>query len=217
MPWLSLSHSTPQNTSPAFRLRLRQHSLIYINQSVKTCTAGICLWWKAIESCAGVLKSAEPIPEMFWHSWYLQKTYLRRGYNQPLVYESCSRISEDEWTLPQVLPPTRAERGIVTVPSEPLNPKKGLVGIACYIICKTRGGGAAETTFRRPEIGPNRRARIVKARLNRLGKDQGMRVMTFDHRMRKCNDSGWAKRSRLFMRCMSAHAWGREAHAPVYH
>lgn len=121
----SLAHSTPQITSPAFRLRLRQHSLIYINQSVKTCTAGICLWWKAIESCAGVLKSAEPIPEMFWHSWYLQKTYLRRGYNQPLVYESYGRISEDEWTLPQVLPPTRGERGIVTIASEPLNPKRG--------------------------------------------------------------------------------------------
>lgn len=87
-----LSHSTPQITSPAFRLRLRQHSLIYINQSVKTCTAGICLWWKVIESCAGVLQCAEPIPEMFWHSWYLQKTYLQRGYNQAPLYESRDRI-----------------------------------------------------------------------------------------------------------------------------
>lgn len=107
-----LSHSTPQIMSPAFRLRLRQHSLIYINQSVKTCTAGICLWWKVIESCAGVLQCAEPIPEMFWHSWYLQKTYLQHGYNQALLYESHDRIGEvqrccREWAVSQVLPPTR--------------------------------------------------------------------------------------------------------------
>ena len=89
-----LSHSTPQITSPTSRLCLRQHSLIYINQSVKTCTAGICLWWKVIESCTGVLKSAEPIPERFRYSWYLQKTYLLYGYNQALVYESYDRISE---------------------------------------------------------------------------------------------------------------------------
>lgn len=120
-----LSHSTPRITSPAFRLRLRQHSLIYINQSVKTCTAGICLWWKLIESCAGVLQCAEPIPEMFWHSWYLQKTYLRRGYNQAPLYESHDRIGDGrrcckEWTVSQVLPPTRAETGIVTISSRPL-------------------------------------------------------------------------------------------------
>lgn len=120
-----LSHSTPQITSPAFRLRLRQHSLIYINQSVKTCTAGICLWWKVIESCAGVLQCAEPIPEMFWHSWYLQKTNLRRGYNQAPLYESRDRIGDSrrcckEWTVSQVLPPTRGETGIVTISSKPL-------------------------------------------------------------------------------------------------
>ena len=52
---VSLSHSTPQIMSPTSRPCLRQHSLIYINQSVKTCSAGIWLWWKIIESCAGVL------------------------------------------------------------------------------------------------------------------------------------------------------------------
>lgn len=38
--------------------------------------------------------SAEPIPELFRHLWYLQNTYLLYGYNQAPVYESYDRIRE---------------------------------------------------------------------------------------------------------------------------
>lgn len=95
--------------------------------------------------------------------------------------------------------------------------EKGSAGSARYVICKVRGRGGKDDAQNTKKFNPTDWTRIVKPRLNRLGKDQGTRVRTYDLRMRKCNDSGRAERSRFFTRCMSAHAWGREARAPVYH